>query len=80
MIHLLPHQRVKIPNSLAVVAALLLVTSSIVGFESNTATDTNARPAQSQLDASNAGTDSINGAANKKVRKLNIGSLLFRKG
>jgi hypothetical protein len=80
MIHLLPHQRVKIPNSLAVVAALLLVTSSIVGFDSKPEMDTNERPTPSQVGTSNAGTDSINDAANKKARKINIGSLLFRRG
>ena len=80
MIKLLSHHRVRIPNSLAIAAALLLVTSSIVGFESTRTAGSEQATGISGVQASNAGTDSIDNPGNKKPRNLNIGSLLFRRG
>ena len=80
MIKLLSHHRVRIPNSLAIAAALLLVTSSIVGFESTYPADSEQAAGISRAQASSAGTDSIEEPGTKKPQKLNIGSLLFRRG
>jgi len=78
MIKLLKHSRIQIPNSLAIVAAFVLVVSSIVGFEGNRQFYSSAQDNGRTVQTDNAGTDSISNATGKKSRRLNIGSLLFR--
>ena len=79
MIKLLKHHRFQIPNGLAIVAATVLVISSIIGFEANqevhSANDANVHVVQTD----SIGTDSIGNATEQKSRRFNIGSLLFRR-
>lgn len=77
MIKLLKHQRIQIPNSLAIVAALVLVVSSITGFEANQQVDSYGRGNVQTVQTDSSETDSINNAAKNKSRRFNIGSLLF---
>lgn len=78
MIKLLKHQRIQIPNGLAIVAAALLVVSSIIGFEANLEVSSPAQDNVRAVQTDSAGTDSLSNPAENKSRRFNIGSLLFR--
>lgn len=80
MINLPSHHRVQIPNSLAIAAALVLVISSIVGFDSNQEAGSSERASMPTANANSVETDSISGTVENKPRGINIGSLLFRRG
>jgi len=80
MINLLPHHRFHIPNSLAILAALLLVVSSIVGFEANREAYSSGQENGNSVKASSTETDSISDSVENKSRGLNVRSLLFRRG
>ena len=84
MIKLLKHHRFQIPNGLAIVAATVLVISSIIGFEAkqevHSANDANVHVVQTDsIGTDSIGTDSIGNATEQKSRRFNIGSLLFRR-
>jgi hypothetical protein len=79
MIKLLKHQRVQIPNGIAIVAAVVLVVSSIIGFEANREAYSPNRDNERTAQTVGTETDSINNAAENKSRQFNIGSLLFRR-
>lgn len=74
MIKPLKHQRFQIPNGLAIVAAVVLVVSSIVGFDANREVHSSSQVA---VQTDSTGTDSISKTTEEKSRRLNIGSLLF---
>lgn len=80
MINLLPHHRFHIPNSLAILAALLLVISSIVGFEANQEANSTSQENGISVKAGSTGTDSISDPVENKSRGINVRSLLFRRG
>ena len=80
MMNLHPHNRFHIPNGLAMFAALLLLISSVVGFEANQEVYSSGQEIMSSVKAKNAENDSINDAAEHKRRGLNLGLLLFRRG
>ena len=81
MIKLLPHHRLHIPNSLAMFAALVLIVSSVVGFEENQTSAINTGQENSPVIQTNtAETDSVSNSVEKKSRSFSIGSLLFRRG
>ena len=94
MMNLLPHHRFHIPNSLAIFAAVLLLVTSVVGFETN---QEKVRPgtgreaglghiyssdqeATPSTKVSTNTNDGINDSAEHKRRGLNLGLLLFRRG
>ena len=79
MTHLTPNHRIRIPNGLAILAALLLLTSSVVGYESSLdvhSADANMAPSSN---VESAEKDSITDTAQQKRRGLNLGLLLFRR-
>ncbi len=76
MKNLLPHRRLQIPNSLAMLAAVLLLVTSVVGFKTNQEVFTSE---QNSTPSIKVDTD-INDSAEHKRRGLNLGLLLFRRG
>ena len=79
MMHLLPHHRVHIPNSLAMFAALLLLISSVGGFKTNQEIYSSVQEIESSVTVESSKGDSVNDAAKQKRRSLNLGLLLFRR-
>ena len=76
MMKLIPHHRFHVPNGLAVFAALLLLISIAVGYETEQevfSSGTEATPS-TQADTTDSGT------TQHKRRGLNLGLLLFRRG
>ncbi len=80
MMNLIPHHRFHIPNSLAMFAALLLLVSSVVGFESTQDVYSSGQEIMPSTNLENTESDSTNDAAEHKSRSLNLGLLLFRRG
>ena len=76
MMNLLPHHRIQIPNSLAIFAALLLLISSVAGFETNQ----EAISSGQETKVSAGAYHTINSAVKSKSRGLKLGLLLFRRG
>lgn len=80
MLNLTPHHRLQVPNGLAILAAVLLLISSVVGFNSGfdiNSPGTNASPA---INVESSDNDDINDGVASKRRGLNLGFLLFRRG
>ena len=80
MMNLLPHHRFHIPNGLAVFAALLLLVTSVVGFETNQEVFSSGQDVTPSIKVEINTNDSINDSAENKRRGLNLGLLLFRRG
>ena len=80
MMNLLPHHRLHIPNSLAIFAAVLLLVTSVVGFETNQETYSSGQEATTSIKANTDTDHSISDSAEHKRRGLNLGLLLFRRG
>ncbi len=80
MMNLRPHHRVHIPNTLAVVAGLLLLISSVSGYGINQEANDSGQQTTNSVKADNNGSESISTSASKKSRGLNLGLLLFRRG
>ena len=76
MMNLLPHHRIQVPNSLAIFAALLLLISSVAGFESNQEAVSSGQETKISAKAD----DTINNVVKSKSRGLKLGLLLFRRG
>ena len=80
MLNLRPHHRIHIPNSLAVVAVLLLLIGSAANFVS---VNDGVFPGQASGISTNA-EDTSNGniinASAKKSKGINLGLRLFRRG
>jgi hypothetical protein len=76
MMNLSPHHRIHIPNSLAVVAVLLLLVSTAVKFETSQNEISAGQESSISAKADNLDSDSVE----KKSRGLNLGLLLFRRG
>ena len=79
MLNLRPHRRLHIPNGLAIFAALLLIGSSIVGYETTQGVYSSSQETRTSAKAENAETDRINDAVERKSRGLKLGLLLFRR-
>jgi hypothetical protein len=77
MMNLLHRHRAHIPNGLAILAALMLLVSSVYGVNSTQTTDSTAQQtvATTNTGESTAGED----LGAKKRRGLNLGLLLFRR-
>jgi hypothetical protein len=80
MLKLRLSQKVHVPNGLAVFAALLLLVSSIAGFEANRETYSSGQKFKPTAEAETAETDSVKDVVEHKSRRLNLGLLLFRRG
>ena len=78
MMNLLPHHRLHIPNALAIFAAVLLLVTSVVGFESNQEAYSTGETVTTPVKV-NANDSSIDDSAEHKRRGLNLGLLLFRR-
>jgi hypothetical protein len=79
MLNLRPHRRLHIPNGLAIFAALLLIGSSIVGYETSQGVYSSSQEIRTSAKAENAETDRINDTVERKSRGLKLGLLLFRR-
>ena len=76
MMNLRPHHRIQVPNSLAFFAALLLLISSVAGFETNQEAVTSGP----KIKVSAGVDDTIDNAVKSKSSGLKLGLLLFRRG
>lgn len=79
MMNLLQHHRFHIPNGLAIFAALLLLVTSVIGFENGQEGYSSNQATISPVDLECADTDYANEAMENKPRGLNLGLLLFRR-
>jgi len=79
MLSLRPHRRLHIPNGLAIFAALLLIGSSIVGYETTQGVYSSSQETRTSAKAENAETNRINDTVERKSRGLKLGLLLFRR-
>ena len=79
MMNLLPHHRFHIPNILAIFAALLLLVTSVTGFESEQEGYASSQETISSANVECADTDYANEAMEQKSSGLNLGLLLFRR-
>lgn len=78
--NLLPHHRLHVPNSLAVFAAVLLMITSVVGFEVNQEVNSSSQESIISVNAESAEKSRINDTVKQKGRGLNLGFPLFRRG
>ena len=79
MLNLRPHRRLHVPHGLAIFAALLLIGSSIVGYEASQDVYSSSQETRTSAKVENAETDRINDAVEHKSRGLKLGLLLFRR-
>ena len=79
MLNLTPHHRLYIPNGLAVLAAVLLLVSSVASFNSSSDTNPSGMEASRVVTVESSESESINDGVASKRRGLNLGSLLFRR-
>ena len=79
MMNLLPHHRLHIPNGLAILAAVMLLVTSVVGFGGSQ----DSYPAGKNINASTtvkiADSTDIDSSVENKRRGLKLGLLLFRR-
>ena len=80
MMNLLPHHRLHVPNSLAVFAAVLLLITSAVGFETNQEVNSSGQESIISVKAENDEKPRISDTVKQKRRGLNLGFPLFRRG
>ncbi len=76
MMKLFTRHRLRIPNQLAMLAAVLLLVSSVVGYESQQTASSSAPEA---IPAATKRVDSDD-TARRRAKGLNLGLLLFRRG
>jgi len=79
MLNLLPHRRLHVPHGLAIFAALLLIGSSIVGYETSQGVYSSSQETRTTVKAENAENDRINDTVERKSGGLKLGLLLFRR-
>lgn len=77
---LTPHHRIHIPNGLAMFAAVLLLVTSVVGFNSGSEVHSSGVDATPSVNAESTDNDGVNDAVERKRHALNLGMLLFRRG
>ena len=78
MMNLLHRHRAQIPNGFAILAALMLLVSSVYGVNSTQTTDSTAQQTVAATTDTGGSTVSEDMGA-KKRRGLNLGLLLFRR-
>jgi Tfp pilus tip-associated adhesin PilY1 len=80
MLNLRPHHRIKMPNSLAIFAVVLLLASAVAGFESNQGSISSGQQTIISTKSDNTGNNSVKHTTENKSHGLNLGLLLFRRG
>ena len=80
MLNLKPHHRLHVPNGLAMLAALLLLVSSVISFDASSEISSSGVDASHSVKTESIDNDDINDGVASKRRGLNLGSLLFRRG
>jgi len=80
MLNLRPHHRIHIPNSLAVVAVLLLLIASAANVVNMNDGVSPGQASSISTNAEGASGDNVIDASGKKSRGLNLGLMLFRRG
>jgi len=80
MTNLPRRHRFQLPNGLAIFAAVLLLISSVVGFEGDQVMSSSGHETAPSTKIESAESDTVSNAANRKSRGLNLGLLLFRRG
>ena len=80
MLNLTPHNRFHVSNGLAVIAAVMLLISSVASFHSGSEIHSTAKEADSAVSTQSSDSDSMNDDVTSKSRGLNLGLLLFRRG
>jgi hypothetical protein len=80
MMKAMPKQRIRIPNGLAMFAALVLLVSSVVGFEANHEADSAGQGMVTSAKAGSVENNGISESASTKRRGLRLGLILFRRG
>lgn len=78
--NLRPHRRLQVPNSLAVLAVLLLLISTAANLESGLEASSSGQETIMSADADNSAGDRVHTASKNKSRGLNFGLLFFRRG
>lgn len=80
MMNLIPHHRFHIPNTLAIFAAVLLLVTSVVGFETRQEVQSSGQDIITSVKTESAEKSRISDTVQKKRRGLNLGLPLFRRG
>lgn len=80
MTHLLPNHRIRIPNGVAIFAAILLLVSSVVGYEASMDVHSSGNAIPPTANVKSVEKDGTNDATQHQSRGLNLGLLLFRRG
>jgi len=80
MLNLTPHHRIHIPNGLAMLAAVLLFVSSVVGFTAGSSVDSSSMDATPSIKVESVESDRVEDAIENKRRNLSLNFLLFRRG
>lgn len=75
-----PNYRVRIPNTVAILAVILLLISNVTGFENSQEASASGQQVTNSVKVDNAGNESISTSASKKPRGLKLGLLLIRRG
>lgn len=79
MLNLTPHHRFHVPNGLAMLAAVMLLVSSVVGFETGPDMASSGLDSTPSVKAESTDTTELSDSVSKR-RGLNLGFLLFRRG
>ena len=80
MFKITSQNRFHIPNGLAVLAAVMLLVSSVAGYNSNSDTQINSLDAHPSIQVESSENDGIKDSTEHKRRGINLGNLLFRRG
>ena len=80
MLNLPPHHRLHIPHGLAVLAAILLLVSSLVSHNTSQEVYSSGADSTTAMKTESTDRNRVNDSAEHKSRGLNLGSLLFRRG
>ena len=79
MLNLLKHHRIHVPNGLAMFAAILLLASSAIGYNTTQDLQTPDRQDVTTAKVETGESDMGGDVAEPKRRSLNLGLLLFRR-
>ncbi len=80
MLNLLRHHRFHVPNGLAVAAAILLLASSVGGFNSDSGMHSSSAGSTPSVQAESPDSAGADDTLEQKRSGLNLGFLLFRRG
>ena len=79
MMNLIHHNRLHVPNTLAVFAAVLLLISVVVGYDNTQDSYFSSQETTTSTNIEVSGDENINDAIENKRRGLKLGLLLFRR-